>query len=334
MPVCIIGAARTPWAPRHGPLSNIAPDMLLASALEAAIAQSRRRVDQIDRVLVACDTGVGAQALNIARRAVLALGWLELPALTIDGQGAGDLGGIELAARSGGVSLVGAVDATSTVPPGAGLVRDYGRPSQREPELDWLEHLASQAGLDRSQLDDLARKLTEPANEPHPGVVAVQAGSTVVDADIAQARLLDEQLEPLTGPGGVLTAVHHAALADGAAAVVVGPAPATPVKAKAVQVASLTAGSLDSVVERLAQPGGESAAVLVDPSVVIHQLVGERPVSGVASVLQTGSAPSADGLRALVDVFHRVGQACAISRRGSDGLLARVVIGPMITPGT
>ncbi|MFV2040262.1 MAG: hypothetical protein ACC660_08460, partial [Acidimicrobiales bacterium] len=125
------------------------------------------------RVLVACDTGVGIQALNIARRAAMELGWSTVPALTIDGQGVGDLGAVDLAARTPGVTLVAAVDVTSAVPPGAGLVRDYGRPVLDEPEIVWLESLASRAGLSREQLDSTVARLHGVVPMPPTALAAV-----------------------------------------------------------------------------------------------------------------------------------------------------------------
>ena len=107
----------------------------MTTAIGAAVERARLVGSDVTRLLVACDTGVGAQDLNLARRAALAMGWSGVPALTVDGHGSAGLGLLDLAMSLDGVTVVAGVDASSMVPPGAGLVRDYGRPTLDEPEL-------------------------------------------------------------------------------------------------------------------------------------------------------------------------------------------------------
>ena len=146
MPASLVAVARTPWAPRHTALDGSRPEHLLAAALDALVARASIDPAEIDRVLVACDTSVGAQDLDLGRRAVAELGWSSTPALTVDGHGVTGLALVALAAELPGRTVVAGVDASSMVPPGAGLVRDYGRPTLDEPEHRWLDAVASRLG--------------------------------------------------------------------------------------------------------------------------------------------------------------------------------------------
>ena len=301
--------------------------MLLATVIEAAVNQAGYRPRDVGRVLVACDTGVGAQDLNLARRAALELGWDEVAGITVDGQGVGDLTCVGLAASWPGVTVVAAVDVTSVVPPGAGLVRDYGRPTLSEPDLIWLEAVAQTAGFDAARLDAAAARLRSVGAPSGPGIVAVSVGTSTVEADAGvpiDAAAAD--LEPLSGPGGLLTAAHEAPLADGAAAIVIEHGRPTRPSARLLRSSELVAGPTATILERLSAPT-DSLTLLGDASVVIHEVIGLEVASGVSSVPAVGSTPSADGLRLLVDAFHATESSCRIVRRGRHGQTCVVEIG-------
>lgn len=330
MAAVITAAARTPWAPRHGALEGARPEELLSAALTGLFGAGKLPPDDVALLLVACDTGVGAQDLNLGRRTAVGLGWQHLPALTVDGQGVADLGLLQLAvgmATAGaprpGRVVVAAMDCTSMVPPGAGLVRDYGRPALVTPRQQRLDEWARCAGITRDDLDRQTRELLASRGDtgPHPGVVPVSIAGrrqvsalaedvgVVIDADWAE-------LEPLNGPGGIITAFHEAPLADGACAVVIG---GEEVAAGARRV-SATLTATDDVTGRLSSMA--SPLVLADPSVVPHRLLGGAVHDVIPSVRAVGSTPSANGLRCLVDAFHTTQDEVTIVEIGADGQLA------------
>lgn len=326
----IRSAARTPWVARHGPLASTRPETLLAAAVDGAVREAGFSPAIVDRVLVACDVGVGAQDLNLGRRALVELGWPSVPALTVDGQGTADLGLVDIAGRLGEVVVVAAVDLTSTVPPGAGLVRDYGRPLSGEPEVAWLDGLARAAHLTPDRLDEIVEGVsaTRTSRAPTGGLVAVGTGRDAVAGDVPPGPIDEAELPPLV-EDGVQTARHLARLADGAAAVVVAPGEA----GRAVET-RLVAGPPDAVIDELRSQctaASRHGPVLVaESSAVVAALVsgcgGTLDTAAVAAVLAAGSTPSADGLRMLVDAFHGVPTAVSVLRRGMHGQLAMATL--------
>lgn len=327
----LTAAARTPWSHRHGALAAVPPHLLLQAALGGVLERLGPAAGDVDRVLVACDTSVGAQDLNIARRAVTELGLVGVPALTVDGQGAGGLGLVGLACSLPGRTIVAGVDATSTVPPGAGLVRDYGRPTLDRPEVAWLEDLAAAREIGRDALDHSAKLARAERGAATAALVPVPAGSTDVSTDCADDRDLADDLAPLTGPDGLQTARHLAEYADGAAAVVVerGDGPG-----RRIVDHELVAVDDDEVVGWLAGRAGHHASdervVLAEPSAVVLALLAdagcEPAPEGVASVLALGSTPSTNGLRMLVDAVYAVAGPCTVIERGRHGQLASVAL--------
>lgn len=326
----ITAAARTPWAVRGGALAAAGPEHLLQAAVRAAVLRAGIAPETIDRVLVACDTTVGAQDLNIGRRAVLDLGWVETPAVTTDGQGVGGLALVGMAARLGGCTVVAGVDATSVVPPGAGQVRDYGRPVLDLPEVEWLEKLAAGHHLTRAQIDEVASSLRVSVAPMNESIVTVGTGQALVEIDAWSRDANLSQLEALTGPGGLQTAAHIANYADGAAAVVV---ESDGGGGREILHHGLRAGSQASVIERMAElmasePDGnwfvaDHSAVAISALQTAGVAVSDQ---SVPSTLAVGSTPSINGLRLLVDVFNRVTGNAAVVSRGSMGQIATVSI--------
>ncbi len=329
MAACLIAAARTPWAHRHGPLAATPPHVLLATALAGAVSRLDEPTRPPDRVLVACDTGVGAQDLNLARRAVSELGWEQVPALTVDGQGTAGLGLVGLACSLPGLTLVAGVDATSAVPPGAGLVRDYGRPTMDQPEVAWLEDMAVRGGLTPQTLDHAAKLARAERQAPPGALVTVETPAGEVAGDVVDERVLGDDLAPLVGPEGLQTARHLAEYADGAAAVAVQGGPGL---GPGIVDHELVANSdpLGWLVERGGRAGRDEPLLLAEAGAVVLALVAEAGYEagrdGVPSVLGLGCTPSANGLRMLVDAAHASGGSCTIVERGRHGQLASVTI--------
>ena len=70
-------AVRTPYGQRGGALSGWHPVDLSAEMLSQLVERVGINSGAVDDVIFGCTTQVGAQACNIARRAVLAAGWPE-----------------------------------------------------------------------------------------------------------------------------------------------------------------------------------------------------------------------------------------------------------------
>ncbi|MGI9624073.1 MAG: hypothetical protein ACR2PK_14655 [Acidimicrobiales bacterium] len=327
MSTCAVTAAmRTPWALRHGSLNSIDPSTLLASALESTRTQRAIDSTDIDLLLVACDTSVGAQAVNIARRSVLELGWSDVVALTVDGQRAAALALVGLASQSSATTMVASIDCTSTVPPGADLVRDYGRPRRSEPEIETLDALVSDRGISSRTLDELAAAMREPPTERSPAVAPVRVGSRTIDRDEPDPREFDE-LTPLTS-GGVVTAWHVAEYADGAAAVIVEPTDGIGRQVAGTSFAAEPAEHDADSLEKLVR-NADAEVVVAEPSAVLLAAAGLlRPHPRVASPLALGSAPSGDGLRCLVDAWHTIDDEVLIVSRGDHCQTSTVTLGP------
>ena len=83
----IVDAVRTAGGKRHGRLSGWHPVDLAAETLKALVERNDLDPGLIDDVIMGCVMQVGAQAVNVARNAVLAAGFPEsVPATTIDRQ--------------------------------------------------------------------------------------------------------------------------------------------------------------------------------------------------------------------------------------------------------
>jgi acetyl-CoA acyltransferase len=199
---------------------------------------------EVDDVIFGCTTQVGAQACNIARRAVLAAGWPErVPGVTVDRHAASSAQAVHWAAQavmSGAQGLVvaGGVEVMTAVPLGASLsVPSVGKPyGQRlqdrykgpggglvPPGLA-AEEVARRWSLDRSQLDKWAVQSQERAfraQRKRPSyMLALPCHAKIVLAmDEALGRRSSRAdlaaLSPVYLEGGVVTAANMAAEGDG-----------------------------------------------------------------------------------------------------------------------
>jgi acetyl-CoA acetyltransferase family protein len=204
----------------------------------------------VDDVIFGCTTQVGAQACNIARRAVLAAGWAEhVPGATVDRHAASSAQAVHWAAQavmSGAQGLVvaGGVEVMTAVPLGASLsVPSVGKPyGQRlqdrykgtggglvPPGLA-AEEVARRWSLDRSQLDKWAlesRQRAWRAQRKHPSYMLALPGpaktTLVMDEAVGRRSSAAEVsgLPPAYLEGGVVTAANMAAEGDGASALLI-----------------------------------------------------------------------------------------------------------------
>lgn len=312
----LIAVARTPWAPRHTTLDGRRPEALLEAALRGLAHRADIDPNEIDRILVGCDTPVGAQALNVGRRAALQAGWTTTPALTVDGHGASGLALVGLAAALPGTTVVAGVDASSMVPPGAGLVRDYGRPTLDQPEHHWLDSVALVHDLDGPGLDGTVAAAQDRPVLTSPAIVEFGPNGPSQDAAVYQ-----EVGEPFQ-LGGIVAPHHVAPWADGAVAVLIGGA-----SGRTIDTSTFDAMTDDELIARLIAPGDDARRLVVDNSAVIAALSIALPPE-VPSPLAIGSAPSCDGLRALADAASNLDEAFEIVTRGGHGQIASVTVGP------
>ena len=332
MPAVVIAAARTPWALRHGALAGARPEVLLAATLShvtrAMSPSAAATAVPVDRLLVACDESVGAQDLNIARRVALDLGWSDIPALTVDGAGATGLALVDIAARLPGRTVVASLDMTTMVPPGAGRVRDYGRPMRSTPEVTGLDSIAARLGQDRQSLDGIASELRQNTSAvQHSHIAPIRVGSRLVDSDAPDDRVLDLVAPPLI-ENGIQTSFHHAEYADGAAAVLIDSDGSGGRTIDHHELSAVAEGDADQALLAVVERATHRGATWLAASNVVEAAIAPLPSDPrLRSPVAAGSAPSGDGLRMLVDAFHLIPEACTIIRMGALGQIVSVTLG-------
>ena len=171
----VVEAVRTLYGRRDGVLSRWHPVDLSAEVLTRLLRRAGADAADVDDVVWACASQVGAQAADLGRRAVLAAGWPEsVPAATVGSDGACSARAVHWAAQSvlagsSGVVVAGGAEMTSLVPLGAALAQPNtgkplgGRLAERYPAPGGFlppglaaERAAAARGLTRSRLDQWA----------------------------------------------------------------------------------------------------------------------------------------------------------------------------------
>ncbi|HUC14545.1 MAG TPA: thiolase family protein [Acidimicrobiales bacterium] len=248
----MVDAVRTPYGRRGGALSVWHPVDLSAEMLSQLVGRAGVDGGAVDDVVLGCTTQVGAQACNIARRAVLAAGWPErVPGATVDRHAASSAQAVHWAAQavmSGAQGLVvaGGVEVMTAVPLGASLsVPSLGKPfGQRLQDRYKIangaaglvppglaaEEAARRWSLDRSQLDRWAlqsRERAYRAQRKRPSYMLALPGpaKTALAMDEALGRRSSRAevaaLPPVYLEGGVVTAANMAAEGDGASGLLI-----------------------------------------------------------------------------------------------------------------
>ena len=173
----IVDAVRTAGGKRNGRLSGWHPADLAAETLKALTERNGLDPALVDDVIMGCVMQVGAQALNIARNAVLAAGFPEsVPATTVDRQCGSSQQSLHFAAQgvmagAYDVAIAAGVEVMSLVPMGASLAapnvgRAFGpRVDERYREVGGLvpqgisaEMIADRWGLSREDLDEFGAR--------------------------------------------------------------------------------------------------------------------------------------------------------------------------------
>ncbi len=248
----VIDAVRTPYGRRGGALSDWHPVDLSAEMLSQLVERVGINSGAVDDVIFGCTTQVGAQASNIARRAVLAAGWPErVPGATVDRQAASSAQAVHWAAQavmSGAQDLVvaGGVEVMTAVPLGASLAvpsvgKPYGQRLQDRykaasgtaglvPPGLAAEEVARRWSLDRRELDKWAlqsRERAYRAQRKRPSYMLALPGraKTVLAMDEAIGRRSSRAdlaaLSPVYLERGVVTAANMAAEGDGASGLLI-----------------------------------------------------------------------------------------------------------------
>lgn len=249
----IVAVARTPIGRAYrGAFADTDAPALAAAALTAAVDRAGLEPGEVDDVLLGCAMQEGSQRQDIGRSAAMAAGFpTSVPGVALDRQCASGLSA--LAAAAGAI----VVDGSSVVVAGGveslSLVQNEHinryrsvapavlahEPDFYLPMIDTAEILAARYGVSReegdayalaSQLraaaaqeagvfaDEIIPVTVTPATESSGGEVVVTRDECVRPTTTADKLAA---LEPVRGPGGVVTAGNAAPLSDGAAALVV-----------------------------------------------------------------------------------------------------------------
>lgn len=349
----IVGAVRTPLGAVHGALADVHPTELLAVALRALAERDGLDPKSVAEVICGCVEQVGGQGGNVARGATFAAGW---PATvggttvdrgTVSGSTAVATAHAMVAAGVAPLVIAAAVDAPSTVPPGAAAMgrHPYGRPWGTLPTTRPLVPpgvAADQLGVSRDAQDDWAAVSIDRTRR---AVIAgaftdelASVGPVAVD-EVPPSRQPDRlalgDLPPAFDPSGTVTAGNLAPLADGAAAIAIADAawaernglralasmprvqlaaaePDDPVGAAvaAVHAAVAQAGCSLTAVESVELPESTAATAVA----LLRSLgLNSDAVNPTGGALALGEPPGATDLRALVTLAHRLARGEAES---------------------
>ena len=245
----IVDAIRTPLGKRNGRLKDWHPVDLAAETLKAL--QSRNGLDPavVDDVVMGCVMQVGAQAVNVARNAVLAAGWPEtVPGTTIDRQCGSSQQAAHFAAQgvmAGAYDVVvaGGVEVMTRVPMGASMVDGkfgfpfgpkvgarYADQGGLVPQGISAELIADKWGLTRDDLDNYgarsqayARRATDEGRFEAEILPVLGADGEMMTVDEGLRDTTPESLaalKPSFRPeedGGRVTAGNSSQITDGAA---------------------------------------------------------------------------------------------------------------------
>ncbi len=242
----IVEAIRTPIGRRDGSLADVRADDLAATALNGLVQRVDLDPGEVEDVQMGCVTGVGEQALNVGRVAVLVAGWPEtVAASTVDRQCGSSLqaafnGAAAIQAGHLDVVVAAGVEHMTRVPMGSNLgVEGWGGLNEKIAER-WpivpqgisAEVIAKEWGLSRTMLDEYSLEshrravaaIDEGRFEREIVPVEVGAGGAAVlfavDETPRRETTLEKMasLQPAFTADGIVTAANSSAIVDGAAA--------------------------------------------------------------------------------------------------------------------
>jgi acetyl-CoA acyltransferase len=242
----IVEAVRAPIGKFNGALSSVHPVDLSAHALSALVERSGIDPAVIDDVQWGCVSQVGEQALDIGRNAAIAAGYpLTVTGMTIDRQCGSSQQAVSSAAATviagyADVVVAGGVESMSRArlaPPGPEGWSFGSRYLERFPgftadQMRGAEMVAEKWGITREQCDEFSlvshvRAAAAQDNGNFDAEIAPLvngAGEKVTrDEGVRRGSTLEKlaALQPVTGPGGLITAGNASQVSDGTAALLV-----------------------------------------------------------------------------------------------------------------
>jgi acetyl-CoA acyltransferase len=257
----IVDAVRTPGGKRHGKLSGWHPVDLAAEVLKALIERNDLDPAVVDDVIMGCVMQVGAQAVNIARNAVLAAGFPEsVPGTTVDRQCGSSQQALHFAAQgviagAYDVAVASGIELMSLVPMGASIGQGVGLPfgptvGKRYEPVGGLvpqgisaEMIADKWNLSREDLDRFSAQSHQRAakataegrfereilpvalkhKDKETGKVTEPSELVTTDEGIRPDTTVETlaKLKPSFKPDGKITAGNSSQITDGASAVLV-----------------------------------------------------------------------------------------------------------------
>lgn len=281
---------RTPVARRAGALSSVRPDDLLGKCLQAVMARSAFRAEEVEDVIAGCTSQSGEDARNVARHALLVA---NLP-VTVPGQTVNRLCGSGLqavlsaaqaiSAGHGRLFLAGGVESMSRAPfvisksevafqremkifealgarfPNPAIEKAHGADSMPQT----ADNVARELGIDRKAADRFALRSQQNyakaaaagfyKDEILPIEIRGRKGASVFVSEDEHPRG-DTTLEGLAGlktlfKDGVVTAGNASGVNDGAVALVLGSA-AAGAEAGARPRARVLAGAVSGIAPRV-----------------------------------------------------------------------------------
>jgi acetyl-CoA acyltransferase len=242
----IVEAVRAPIGKFNGALSSVHPVDLSAHALSALVERSGIDPAVIDDVQWGCVSQVGEQALDIGRNAAIAADYpLTVTGMTIDRQCGSSQQAVSSAAATviagyADVVVAGGVESMSRArlaPPGPEGWSFGSRYLERFPgftadQMRGAEMVAEKWGITREQCDEFslvshARAAAAQDNGTFDAEIVPLvngAGEKVTrDEGVRRGSTLEKlaALQPVTGPGGLITAGNASQVSDGTAALLV-----------------------------------------------------------------------------------------------------------------
>ena len=243
----IVDAVRTPIARAHpdkGWFRDVRSDELGIIVVRALVKRSHLDGGQIEDVVLGCANQTGEQAMNAARYIGIMSGLpFEVAAQTVNRQCASGMTALHSGAQAimtgcGDVVIAGGIESMTHLPEGAGANLNPRR-------FDFVDRSSSSMGLTAENLAEMygisRREQEEFALRSHQKAIAAQealrfrdeivpvevpsenGGTRTIDTDqnprpYTSLELM-AALEPITRPGGTVTAATASQASDGAAAV-------------------------------------------------------------------------------------------------------------------
>lgn len=253
----ILSAVRTPFGRRNGTLREVRPDVLLSTAITAALERAGLPGEAVGDVIAGCVSQAGEQGANIARQAALLAGLpQEVPGVSLNRMCGSSQFTVHAAAQavaSGDLDFaVGCgVESMSRVPMFLDITlgqRSFTGFDMLHPDtlarypiphqVESAERIAEQWKLTRTELDAFAVESHRRAHAArqagwHTEIVPLagtdkDGAAVTLDHDEGVRAVIDEAKMQAMAPvfrtpeTGVVTAANSSQISDGASAVVVG----------------------------------------------------------------------------------------------------------------